>query len=143
MLADFGSSLGSCLKSRSCQHRCHNSSFFCACGCCWILVCFGVHFCNEFCKFSGFATTDRERPRYVKFVDRIEKLSDFLENQGHGFRKIVLKTCLGICCFFVNVSGFVFDLFGFILRVISGFKNDQKQCSQIDPKGDPGGRAPG
>ena len=33
-------------------------------------------------------------------------------------------------------------MFGFILRVIWGFKNDQKQCSKIDPKRDPGGRAP-
>merc|ERR1712110_977104 len=55
-------------------HRFFESGF------CWILVCFGVHFCVDFCRFSGLATTDREKPRYVKFVDSIEKLTDVQEN---------------------------------------------------------------
>ena len=56
-----------------------NQRFF-ESGFCWILVCFGVHFCVDFCRFSGLATTDREKPGYVKFVDSIEKLADFQEN---------------------------------------------------------------
>ena len=37
-------------------------------------------FLYRFLMFTGLATTDREKPRYVKFVDRIEKLVDFREN---------------------------------------------------------------
>ena len=36
----------------------------------------------------------------------------------------------------------MFVIVGIILRFISGFKNVQTQCSKIDPKRDPGGRAP-
>ena len=54
-------------------------------------MCFGVHFWDDLCSFSGFAGTDREKPGYVKFVDRIEKLTDFLENQGRDFRKNHVK----------------------------------------------------
>ena len=55
--------------------------FWCVSGCMFVTV---------FDVFSGLATTDREKPGYVKFVDRIEKLTDFQENQGRDFRK---KTC--------------------------------------------------
>ena len=44
---------------------------------------------TSFVLFSGLATTDREKPRYVKFVGSIEKLTDFQENEGHDFRKIM------------------------------------------------------
>ena len=33
-----------------------------------------------FVVFSGLATTDCEKPRYVKFADSIEKLADIQEN---------------------------------------------------------------
>ena len=52
-------------------------------------MCFGMHFCVDFCCFSGLATTDREKPGYVKFVDSIKKLIEFQENQGRDFRKIM------------------------------------------------------
>ena len=41
-------------------------------GCIFVVPIFDV--------FSGLATTDRETPRYVKFVDSIENLADFQEN---------------------------------------------------------------
>ena len=45
-----------------------------------ILRCFGVPFCTIFWSFSGAAGIDHEKTGYVKFVDGIEKLADFLEN---------------------------------------------------------------
>ena len=45
--------------------------FWCVSGCIFVPM---------FDVFSGLATTDREKPRYVKFVDRIEKLADFQEH---------------------------------------------------------------
>ena len=56
-----------------------NIVFFSEHDICWILVCFVVHLCAGFLCFSGLATTDREKPGYVKFVDSIEKLADFQE----------------------------------------------------------------
>ena len=86
-------------------------------------MCFGVHFCADVLCFSGLATTDREKPRHVKFVDSIEKLTDFLEKHGHGFRTILYISCLGICCFFDDVLGFIFAILGVILKVIVGLQN--------------------
>ena len=85
-----------------------------------------MHLCVSFLSFSGVAGIDHENTGYVKFVDSIEKLADFQENDSHDFRKNRVKTCLGICCFFGHVSGLIFDIFGFILRVIWGFKIWQK-----------------
>ena len=53
---------------------------FSECGFCRVLMCFGVHMCDEFCCFSGLAATDRENIGYVTFDDSIEKLADFHEN---------------------------------------------------------------
>ena len=44
--------------------------FWCVSGCIFVPM---------FDVFSGLATTDREKPRYVKYVDGIEKLTDFQE----------------------------------------------------------------
>ena len=46
---------------------------------CQILGCFGVPFCDICWSFSGVAGIDHEKTPYVKFVDSIEKLTDFLE----------------------------------------------------------------
>ena len=43
-------------------------------------MCFEVDLCDDVFSFSGLARTDREKLRYVKFVDSIEKLIDFQEN---------------------------------------------------------------
>ena len=71
-------------------------------------MCFGVYFCSEFCCFLGLATTDRETPRYVKFVDRLEKFVNFQKTQGHKFRQLFETSCLGICCFFGIFSDVIF-----------------------------------
>ena len=60
---------------------------------------------------SGLATTDRDTPGYVKFVDRITQLIDFQKAQGHEFNKIVKRSCLVICWLVGIVSCRMFDIF--------------------------------
>ena len=43
-------------------------------------------FLLHFLTFLGLATTEHEKPGYVKFVDSIEKLVDFQKTQGHKFQ---------------------------------------------------------
>ena len=46
---------------------------WCISGCIFVMICV---------VFSGLATTDRETPRYVKFVDSIEKINDFQKRRA-------------------------------------------------------------
>ena len=121
----FGVILGAFWWLKSCQNRYQKSLFFRA----WILSDFGVFrgaFLHHFLMFLGLATTDREKPGYVKFVDSIEEFVDFQKTQGHTFQQKLKISCLGICCFFGIVSGRIFVIFGLILRVILGLKHVQK-----------------
>ena len=81
-------------------------------------MCFEVHLCDDFSSFSGLPTTDREKPKCVKFVDRMKKFADFQEKWGHDFRQIVYKSRFGMCLFFGTVSGVIFVIVEVILEFI-------------------------
>ena len=74
---------------------------------------------------------DCEKRGYVNFVDRITFFDDFQDTQGHKFRKLLQISCLGICCLFGTVSGLIFQIIGFILRVSLGLNMPKKYAKKM------------
>ncbi len=86
---------------------------------------------------------DYEKRGYVNFVEGITFFVYFQDAHGHTFRKLLKKSVPCDMQFVWHRFGEHFLIFGLILRVVRGFRIDQKRCSKIKPKRDPGGRAPG
>ena len=58
-----------------------------------------------FLSFSGVAGIDHEKTGYVKFVDSIEKLADFLENRAMDLEKSCKFRVLEYAVFLVTFLG--------------------------------------
>ena len=91
--------------------------------------------------FLGLATTDRETPGYVKFVDSIEKLIDFHKTQGHTFQNNFKFRVLEYVVFLVSFRAAFLTFLG-SFRGSFWVKKCQKTCLKMEQKRDPGRRGP-